>query len=392
MTLIRRIVGKTKLQDLDAFSKVPDDFKKQTVTGGTFSLLSYILMTMLALNEVYEYNNNRVIFRYKVDSDIDSLLDINVDITIGSPCDAIGADVIDPTNQNNAYTYGQLSEESLWFELTPQQRMHWDTIKDLNAYLRDEHHRLKDILWKKDTRNVEFFGRNIPPPDSGFKRHSSSPDSCRLYGTLTVKKVAGNLHVTSGKHIPLPIGHAHVSFVMGPQGMYNFSHRIEKFSFGPYIPSIINPLEGEEKVDIQGRKLYQYYIKVVSTDVKTSDIQRKTFQYTVTETERDIDHDAGSHGTPGIHFRYDIDAVAVEILDEEIPLSSLLVRLCGVIGGVYATSGFLSRITTIIVDLVTCKYLEQVRIGMESGSHHQLPSKTGFHSFTQMQLNTVDQT
>ena len=392
MTLIRRIVGKAKLQDLDAFSKVPDDFKKQTVTGGTFSLLSYILMTMLALNEIYEYSHSRVIFRYKVDSDIDSLLDINVDITIGTPCEAIGADVIDPTNQNNAYTYGQLIEEQVWFELTPQQSIHWNTIKDLNAYLRDEHYRLRDVLWHKNTRNNELFGRNIPPAEENVVRHSM-PDSCRLHGVLTVKKVAGNLHVTSGKHIPLPIGHAHVSFILGPQAIYNFSHRIEKFSFGSYIPSIVNPLEGEEKIDLQGKKLYQYYIKVVSTDVKTDDINQKTFQYTVTETERDIDHDAGSHGTPGIHFRYDFDAIAVEVVEQEIPLSNLLVRLCGVIGGVYATSGFLSRMTSIFLDLITCKYLEQVRLGTDNGSQNSsFATKPGFHSFTATQMNTLTNT
>jgi hypothetical protein len=175
--------------------------------------------------------------------------------------------------------------------------------------------------------------------------------------------------------------------------MYNFSHRIEKFSFGSYIPSIVNPLEGEEKVDLAGKKLYQYYIKVVSTDVKTDDLNQKTFQYTVTETERDIDHDAGSHGTPGIHFRYDIDAIAVEIMEQEIPLSSLLVRLCGVVGGVYATSGFLSRMTNIFIDLITCKYLEQVRLGMDNSNGSQtLPPQSGFHSFTAMQMNNLGNT
>lgn len=272
--------------------------------------------------------------------------------------------------------YGQLIEEPTYFDLTEEQRMHWDTIRSLNSYLRDEHHAIRDILWRKDTRNQEIFGRNIPPRD--ILRHDE-PDACRFHGILTVNKVAGNLHVTIGKHVPLPMGHAHISLIMGRPN-FNFSHRIEKFSFGSYIPSIINPLEGEEKITPQINTLYQYYLKVLSTDVDTSDLKTKTYQYSVTEKDRMIDHDSGSHGTPGIQFKYDLDAISIRVVEEHISLSLLLIRLCGIIGGVFATSGFLSSITSIIIDLVTCKYLEKVRSDSSGPNslHHTFVSH-GFH-------------
>lgn len=365
MTLLKRLVSRTHFTDLDAFPKVPEDFKKQTLTGGTFSIISYILIIVLVTNEFYEYLAERVIFRYRVDDDLNSRLDINVDITIASPCESIGADVIDPTNQNNAYTYGRLIEDDTWFDLTPGQAAYWESVKDLNQYLREEHHRLRDILWRPKTRQMSadaFFGsRGLPPPEI---LRSHPPDACRLHGILSVNKVAGNLHVTSGKHIPLPIGHAHISIsniLEGGPKPVNFSHRIERLSFGPYIPSIINPLEGEEKGDLTAKNLFQYYIKVVSTHVNSNGQNMKSYQYSVTETSREIDHIKDSHGTPGIHFRYDIDAIAVHISDQYIPLSYFLIRLCGVVGGVYATSGFFSRLTSIVVDLITCKYLERIR-------------------------------
>lgn len=34
--------------------------------------------------------------------------------------------------------------------------------------------------------------------------------ACRLYGSLELNKVAGNFHITAGKTLPLPRGHAHV--------------------------------------------------------------------------------------------------------------------------------------------------------------------------------------
>lgn len=208
-----------------------------------------------------------------------------------------------------------------------------------------------------------MFDRNIPPPETVGPETVQRlvPDACRLHGVLTVNKVGGNLHVTIGKHLPIGFGHAHIS-LFSDRTSFNFSHRIEKFSFGPYIPSIINPLEGEEKVTHSANSLYQYYIKVVSTDVQTSDLKTKTFQYSVTQKDREIDHSKGSHGTPGIHFKYEIDAIAVKVVEESVPISSLLIRICGIIGGVYATSGFLATFTSIILDIFTCKYLQHIRI------------------------------
>lgn len=270
----------------------------------------------------------------------------------------IGADIIDPTNQNNAHVYGKLNEEPAYFELSPNQQVHWDTLKKLNQYLRDEHHSLRDFLWRKDTRALEIFNRNIPPPEI---ERSLIPDACRLHGVLTVNKVGGNLHVTIGKHLPIGFGHAHIS-LFTDRTAFNFSHRIEKFSFGTFIPSIINPLEGDEKVTPSTNTLYQYFIKVVSTDVQTSDLKTKTYQYSVTQKEREIDHSKGSHGTPGIHFKYEIDAIAVKVVEESVPLSILMIRICGIIGGVYATSGFFASMTSILIDIVTCKYVKHLRI------------------------------
>ncbi|RWS15950.1 endoplasmic reticulum-Golgi intermediate compartment protein 2-like protein [Dinothrombium tinctorium] len=308
MTLVRRIVGKRNLADFDAFPKVPETYTETTAAGGT-------------------------------------------DITVAMPCDMVGADIIDVTNQNNAYTYGRLNEEPTYFELTDSQQVQWDAVRDINNYLRDEHHSLRDFLWRKDTRNQFVYGRPIPPrnilPDK-------EPDACRIHGTLIVNKVAGNFHITVGKHIPLPIGHAHISLTAG-MTRYNFSHRIERFSFGEHIPSIINPLEGEEKITTAETHLFQYYVKVISTDIQTTDIKMHTYQYSTTEKDRIINHEKDSHGSPGIYFKYDIDAIGVRVVEEYMPFWKFLVRLCGIVGGIYATSGLINTIVTGITDLVTCK-------------------------------------
>ena len=41
---------------------------------------------------------------------------------------------------------------------------------------------------------------------------------------------------------------------------------------------------------------------------------------------------------PGIFFKYDFSPVCVTIVEHSIPLGRFLVRICGIIGGVFATS------------------------------------------------------
>jgi hypothetical protein len=136
----------------------------------------------------------------------------------------IGADIMDSTNQNNAYTYGRLIEEPTYFDLTPGQLSQWNVIRDVNNYLRNEHHSLQEFLWKSDVLIQRKFGRDLPPREVPPK---GPPDACRLYGTLVVNKVSGNFHITVGKHLPMPIGHAHISLFTNERGLY----------YSPLIPN-----------------------------------------------------------------------------------------------------------------------------------------------------------
>jgi len=69
-------------------------------------------------------------------------------------------------------------------------------------------------------------------------------DACRFHGSLSLNKVKGNFHVSAGKSVPIMRGHAHLTGFMAKED-YNFSHRIDKLSFGDAHGGIIQPLEGE---------------------------------------------------------------------------------------------------------------------------------------------------
>lgn len=94
--------------------------------------------------------------------------------------------------------------------------------------------------------------------------------------------------------------------------------------------------------------LYQYFIEVVPTRVQTFLTTVDTYQYSVKELSRPIDHDKGSHGMPGIFFKYDMSSLKVTVKQERDNLGMFLARLCSVIGGIYVCSGKLLKLYEVL--------------------------------------------
>ena len=95
-----------------------------------------------------------------------------------------------------------------------------------------------------------------------------------------------------------------------------------------------------------GQMKYQYFIEVVPTDIQTLSGTWRTYQYSVKELARPIDHETGSHGAPGIYFRYDMSALKVVVKQDREPFWQWLVKLCAGAGGLISTS-------TIFCDLLS---------------------------------------
>ena len=57
----------------------------------------------------------------------------------------------------------------------------------------------------------------------------------------------------------------------------------------------------------------QYFVEIVPTEIMGFTGLKTTYQYSVKEHMRPIDHNKGSHGTPGIYFKYDLSALKVEV-------------------------------------------------------------------------------
>lgn len=100
--------------------------------------------------------------------------------------------------------------------------------------------------------------------------------------------------------------------------------------------------------------LFQYYIEVLPTDVKTQKASVKTYQMSVTDRNRPVDHDHGSHGVPGIYFKYDLSPIEVGVREMRVSLLQFTLRLIGIIGGIHATSCMLNRFTDFAAENWAC--------------------------------------
>uniref|UniRef100_A0A674P6N2 Endoplasmic reticulum-Golgi intermediate compartment protein n=1 Tax=Takifugu rubripes TaxID=31033 RepID=A0A674P6N2_TAKRU len=347
----------TLVKELDAFPKVPESYVESTASGGTVSLIAFSLMAILAFLEFFVYRDTWMKYEYEVDKDFGSKLRINVDITVAMRCQYIGADVLDLAETMVASD--GLKYEPVNFELSPQQRLWHMTLQHIQERLKVEHS-LQDLIFKTAIKGP-------PPPQDDS---STSLHACRIHGHLYVNKVAGNFHITVGKSIPHPRGHAHLAALVSHDS-YNFSHRIDHLSFGEDLPGIISPLDGTEKVSADSNHIFQYFITIVPTKLNTYRVSAETHQYSVTEQDRAINHAAGSHGVSGIFMKYDINSLMVKVTEQHMPLWQFLVRLCGIIGGIFSTTGMIHGIVGFLVDVICCR--------LKMGVYRQLKVKLLHH-------------
>ncbi|KAM4676322.1 endoplasmic reticulum-Golgi intermediate compartment protein 2 isoform 1-T3 [Discoglossus pictus] len=358
---MRRLNRKKTLnlvKELDAFPKVPDSYVETSASRGTVSLLAFSVMALLTFLEFLVYRDTWMRYEYEVDKDFTSKIRLNIDITVAMRCQYVGADVLDLAE--TMVTSGEgLVYEPVIFDLSPQQRLWQRMLQQIQNRLQEEHS-LQDLLFKSAMKSSV----TSLPPREDF--NSQPPDACRIHGHLDINKVAGNFHITVGKAIPHPRGHAHLAALVSHDS-YNFSHRIDHFSFGEVLPGIINPLDGTEKIAADSNQMYQYFITIVPTKLKTHKVYCDTHQFSVTERERVINHATGSHGVSGIFMKYDISSLMVTVTEDNMPFWKFLVRLCGIIGGIFTTTGMVHGLAEFFVDIICCRFRLGVYGRQEAG-------------------------
>lgn len=323
------------IKSLDAFPKMSDTYMKTTRSGGTISLLTFAVMIVLLYNE-YRYYIASIRFRFEPDTDMDALLPLHVDVVVATPCHTLSSDVSDSTH---AIISGVESMEQIntWWELSEEQEEIFRRAQLSNAYLRENYHGLKEQMLQ--SRSYHKLPAAFP---ERIDRPSREPDACRVRGSLVLHKVAGNFHVRAMQMLTIPGFGVQLYIVGGGMSPSNFSHRILRFQFGDWNYGLVNPMEGNEVITTEENMMAQYFVEVVPTDVRGLLGTKRTYQYSMKQQMRAVDHNNGSHGVAGLFVRYEMAALKVVISENREPLLQFLLRLCCVCGGIYVCAGLLN--------------------------------------------------
>ncbi|CAI8053278.1 Endoplasmic reticulum-Golgi intermediate compartment protein 2 [Geodia barretti] len=334
----RRSSALKVVRELDAFPKVEDDCAKPTSRGGTLSLLSLSIISLLVVSEFFYYRGTETSYKYSVDTDMEAQLLVTIDMTVAMACRHLGADLIDHAGES-MQLHDVIKMDPVSFQLSELQA----SVLRAKQRLQEQYNHAKAL---GDLTVIEGI-RDIKMPQG--VEEGGDGQACRLHGAFPVKKVAGNFHITTGRSIPHPQGHAHLTMNV-PHGAVNYSHRIDQLAFGPPIPGVLNPLDAAHKLVEDRNHQFQYYLQVVPTKFRTLHNYLTTNQYSVRERNRTIDHRQGSHGMAGIFFKYDMSPLMVEVQETRRPLWQFLIRLCGIVGGIFATSGMLNSFVGSLTD------------------------------------------
>ncbi|KAF9509814.1 hypothetical protein BS47DRAFT_1396547 [Hydnum rufescens UP504] len=300
------------IQRFDAFPKVQSTFRSRTTGGGFLTILVLLLSTLLVLNDFAEFMWGWPDSEFSVDDKIAQTMTLNADLVVNMPCHYLTVDLRDAVGERLHLSNGFRRDGTIFdpnqaqLLRTYQTRATW-AARDIVALSRKNR---GFFAWLWNTNRKQEFA-----PTYNYRPDGSA---CRIYGSVEVKKVTANLHITT-------LGHGYGSREHTDHSMMNLSHIITEFSFGPYIPDIVQPLDYSYEKTSEPFTVFQYFLNVVPTTYHATPSRSVTTnQYSVTHYVKYIKHG--------------------EVHQRTTTFIQFLVRVVGVIGGVWVCAGWAFKI------------------------------------------------
>lgn len=325
----------TPLAEFDAFPKLPSAYKTRSESRGFLTLFVGILAFFLILNDLGEYIWGWPHYEFSVDRDRNNNMNVNVDLVVNMPCQYLSVDLRDAVG-DRLYLSSGFKRDGTKFDVGQATALqeHSDALSARQAI-------------SQSRSSHGFFSTLFQRSASLYKpTYNYQPDgsACRVFGTVVVKKVTANLHITTA-------GHGYQSRQHVDHKLMNLSHVITEFSFGPYFPDITQPLDNSLEIANDPFVAYQYFLHVVPTTyIAPRSSPLRTAQYSVTHYTRVLGHHTG---TPGIFFKFDLDPLSLEIQQRTTSFVQFAIRCVGVIGGIFVCMGYAVKITTHAVEAVS---------------------------------------
>jgi len=204
------------------------------------------------------------------------------------------------------------------------------------------------------------------------KLKEQASEGCNIYGRLRVNKVIGNINFSPGRSFRS--SYELVPYLRDDSNPHDFSHLVHRFAFegdDAYdyrkvqagkamknkLGADVNPLDNQAANSAKTHYMFQYFLKVVSTQFRTLDGKEiKSHQYSATHFERDLsegmneDSTGGTHiqhgvaGVPGAFFNFEISPILVIHSDTRQSFAHFLTSTCAIVGGVLTVASLIDSL------------------------------------------------
>ncbi|KAL5526702.1 hypothetical protein ACEPAF_8427 [Sanghuangporus sanghuang] len=329
-------VAPASLNQFDAFPKLPSTYKARSGGRGFLTVLVALISFLLIVNDIGEYFWGWPVYEFGIDRNEESFMAVNIDLIVNMPCRYLNVDLRDAAG-DRLYLSDGFRRDGTLFDIGQAQSLQAHT-QSLDA---------RQAVAQSSRKSRGFFDtifrRN---PDKFRPTYNYKPDgsACRIYGSMSVKKVTANLHITTA-------GHGYRSMQHVDHALMNLSHVVTDFSFGPYFPDMAQPLKNTFELTSEPFVAYQYFLNVVPTTYKAAGAKPvHTNQYSVTHYRRVLEHD---QGVPGIFFKFDLEPLHMTLHQRTTTFIQFLIRVVGVVGGVWCCAGWAFRISSKAIDVVS---------------------------------------
>ncbi|KAI0769911.1 Sec1 family-domain-containing protein [Fomes fomentarius] len=205
------------------------------------------------------------------------------------------------------------------------------------------------------------------------KLKEQAHEGCNIAGKVRVNKVVGNIHLSPGRSFRTAAHNLYelVPYLRTDGNRHDFTHKIHHLAFEgddeydfnkarlgkeqkQKLGIAANPLDGTEGRTIKQNYMFQYFLKVVSTQFQTLDGKTvNTHQYSATHFERDLDKGSedstpagihvghGTGGIPGAFFNYEISPLLIRHAETRQSFAHFLTSTCAIVGGVLTVASLI---------------------------------------------------
>ncbi|KAJ8080455.1 vacuolar protein sorting-associated protein 45 [Marasmius tenuissimus] len=388
------------LKGVDAFGKTTDDVKVKTRTGAFLTLLSAAIILAFSTMEFIDYRRVYIDTSLVVDKSRGEKLTVNLNVTFPRvPCYLLSLDVMDISGE----TQRDISHNVL------KRRLDSNGVPVPNSFSADLRNDLDKMNDQKDSNYCGSCYGGLEPasgccntceevrmayvnrgwsftnPDAieqcknegwADTLREQANEGCNIAGRIRVNKVIGNIHLSPGRSFQTTGRNYYelVPYLRDDGNRHDFSHTVHKFSFegddeydyykaeaGREMKKRLglgqNPLDNATGRTSKAAYMFQYFLKVVSTQFRTLDGKIiNTHQYSVTQFERDLTEGAqgdtpqgvhlqhGVAGVPGAFFNFEISPILVVHSDTRQSFAHFITSTCAIVGGVLTVASLLDSI------------------------------------------------